>query len=86
MVRAARKHAGLSQTKAAALAELGCVQRWSEYERGVQRIDGARWQLFLLRTGLHPDFVLVTRAESRGAPSGRLQRIAQDSLELMAAV
>lgn len=56
MVRKAREHAGLRQQEAADLVHLGAFQRWSEYERGVQPIDLARWALFLLLTGQHPKF------------------------------
>lgn len=83
VIRTARQRAGLSQTKAADLVGLGCVQRWSEYERGVQRIDATRWEYFLLRTGQHPDYLLVARPEAPAEPSGRLARIAADSLALM---
>lgn len=51
-VRAARAAAGLTQAAAAALVHLGEAMRWSEYERGVRTIDTARWELFLVKTGL----------------------------------
>jgi len=82
IVRAARKRAGLTQTEAARVAELGCVQRWSEYERGITTIDLARWQWFLARVGQHPDFILVVRPEPASEPSGRLARIAADAIAL----
>lgn len=53
-IRAHREQAGLSQAAAARLALLGDKARWSEYERGIGRIDAARWELFLLLTGQHP--------------------------------
>ena len=49
-----RLSAGVSQAEAARLVGLGRATRWSEYERGVQPIDPARWALFLLATGQHP--------------------------------
>lgn len=60
-VRAARTEAGLSLAQAAALVGLGDRARWSEYERGVHAIDGARWALFLLATGRHPMGELAAR-------------------------
>lgn len=56
MVRKAREQAGLRQQEAAHLVHLAAFQRWSEYERGVQPIDPARWHLFLLLTGQHPKY------------------------------
>jgi hypothetical protein len=62
LVREHRQRAGLSQAEAARLVLLGDKARWSEYERGVGRIDAARWALFLLLTGQHPDYApLKTR-------------------------
>lgn len=55
-VRAAREAAGLTQQQAAELVHLGQARRWSEYERGVHVIDMARWELFRIKTGQHPDF------------------------------
>jgi hypothetical protein len=62
VLRAHRERAGLSQAAAAKLVFLGHKARWSEYERGVERIDAARWELFLLLTGQHPHYApLATR-------------------------
>lgn len=61
MVRAARDASGLRQNEAAELVGLGTFQRWSEYERGVTPIDPARWALFLLLTGQHPDYFPLRR-------------------------
>lgn len=55
-VRAARDSAELTQAEAAELVHLGSAMRWSEYERGVQAIDLARWELFLIKTDQHPAF------------------------------
>ena len=52
----ARLRAGLSQAAAASLVHLGSKSRWYEYERGSRPIDPARWELFLLKTGQHPDW------------------------------
>lgn len=58
-VAAARAHAGNSQAQAAAVAGLGAGARWAEYERGVRTIDVARWALYLLATGQHPNFRII---------------------------
>ena len=49
-IRAARKHAGLTQAQAAALVHLGAQSRWAEYENGTRTIDLARWELFLIKS------------------------------------
>jgi putative transcriptional regulator len=56
-IRAAREAAGLSQEQAAAVVHLGNRMRWSEYERGARGMDPARWELFLIKVGRHPDYV-----------------------------
>lgn len=53
-IRDAREAAGQNQAQAAELVHLRSPMRWSEYERGVRQIDAARWELYLLLTGLHP--------------------------------
>lgn len=55
-IKAAREHAGLTQEQAATLVHLSSRFRWSEYERGSAKIDAARWELFLIKTGQHPTF------------------------------
>lgn len=51
-----RKGAGLTQDEAAGLVHLGAGTRWSEYETGARKIDIARWELFLVKIGIHPQF------------------------------
>jgi transcriptional regulator with XRE-family HTH domain len=58
-VREAREAAGLTQQQAASLVHLRSAVRWSEYERGVQAMDAARWELFLIKAGQHPQFQRV---------------------------
>lgn len=71
-VLASRLAAGLTQAQAAALVHLGNVMRWSEYERGVRRIDTARWELWLLLVGQHPTLRLIEAPAGRQAlPRGR---------------
>lgn len=60
-IAAVRQAAGLSQAQAAELVGLGDKSRWSEYERGSRVPDAARWAIFLLATGQHPQFQLSAR-------------------------
>jgi len=53
-LRALRRVAGISQSKAASLVHLSNGIRWYEYEAGKRHIDKARFELFLIKTGLHP--------------------------------
>jgi hypothetical protein len=72
VIRAHREAADLTQAAAAKLVFLRDKARWSEYERGVEQIDLARWELFLLLTGQHPRYeplqAKATSAESAHAP------------------
>jgi len=68
-VRAAREAAQLTQAQAAALVHLGHYARWSEFERGEQPIDLARWELFLLKTLHFAEYrELVQIAPRHGRP------------------
>jgi len=60
-----RLHAGLTQDEAAALVGLGSRTRWAEYENGTRRPESSRWELFLLKSGLHPEFTLRRRPNGR---------------------
>lgn len=51
MIKKAREKAGLAQAAAAELVHLSHAIRWSEYERDVNRMPMATWELFLLKTG-----------------------------------
>ena len=64
-VKLARLAAGHSQARAAALVGLGHVMRWSDIERGVHKIDAARWALYLLATGQHPTLRLAPRRRGK---------------------
>lgn len=55
-VREAREALQLTQPEAAALVHLGAGSRWSEIEAGITRMDPARWELFAIKTGMHPDY------------------------------
>jgi transcriptional regulator with XRE-family HTH domain len=64
-VKNARLAAGLTQEHAAQLAGLSSSRghvSWAEYENGARTIDAARWELFLLKTGLHPKLELRERS------------------------
>jgi len=53
LITGMRISAGLTQAQAAEMVHLGSFKRWSEYERGVQAIDPARWELFVIKCGEH---------------------------------
>ena len=56
-VQEARRRANVSQERAAQLVGLTSHTRWSEYERGVRRMDPFRFELFKIKTNQHPDYV-----------------------------
>jgi len=60
-IRAARAESKLDRASAAALVHLGHAVRWAEYETGARAIDLAKWELFLLKTGQHPDMKVMRR-------------------------
>lgn len=55
-IHATRATLGLNQTEAARSVYLGDQKRWSEYENGLHTMDAARWELFLVKHGLHPHY------------------------------
>lgn len=55
-VLAARLAAGLTQTQAAASVYLGHYRRWGDYETGTGQMDAARYELFLVKHGMHPGY------------------------------
>lgn len=65
-VISARTASGLTQTEAAEMVYLSSFTRWSEYERGERNMDAARYELFLIKTGQHPDYEL--RKRKRASP------------------
>ncbi len=67
MIKSERRLAGLSQPAAAQLVGLGHGSRWAEFESGTRPIDGARWELFLLKIGRHPYRVLTARRDDGAA-------------------
>ena len=55
-VREARLAAGHTQGEAAAAVYLGDKVRWTEYESDSRNMDAARWELYLIKTGQHPEY------------------------------
>lgn len=56
----ARTAAKLTQKEAADLIHT-VGTRWSEWEHGVYHMRPPSWELFLLKTGQHPQFILTKR-------------------------
>lgn len=50
-VRRAREKAGMTQAQAAELVHLRNSRRWGEYERDINGMPLATWELFLIKTG-----------------------------------
>ena len=48
-IRAAREHAGLTQTEAAALVH-GSLRAWQQWEAGDRAMHPGLWELFGLKT------------------------------------
>jgi hypothetical protein len=67
-VSAARRTALLTQAEAAEMVHLGSFQRWSEYESGARNIDLARWELFLIKTAQHPEYLKKPARKRQARP------------------
>lgn len=65
-IKTERRLAGLSQTDAARHVGLAHGSRWAEFESGARPIDGARWELFLIKVGRHPYCLLSAREAPLG--------------------
>lgn len=59
-ISTAREQAGLSQQQAAELVHVD-IRSWRRWELAERGINMAAWELFLLRTGQHPDCTLSER-------------------------
>jgi transcriptional regulator with XRE-family HTH domain len=62
--KALRLKLGLTQQQIAELAGYAgaaCRQNWSMIESGVRGMDSARWELLLLKAGVHPTLELKQR-------------------------
>lgn len=60
-IRTIRLATGLTQKESASIVGLSHGSRWSEFESGNKRLDPARWELFLIKTGRHPKFEMNRR-------------------------
>lgn len=59
-IKLARIAAGLTQPQAAELVAVHPMN-WSKYERGVQHMAPSMYELFLIKTGQHPEFIRIER-------------------------
>lgn len=59
-IRAARTAAGHTQTQAGEIVG-GTLRTWQDWEAGRRIMPLAAWELYRLRTGQHPAWVLVAR-------------------------
>lgn len=57
-IRIARKNLGLTQEQAAELVNAS-RRTWQSWEKGINGINPAIWELFLLKTDQHPTHHLV---------------------------
>ena len=62
--------AGLTQAQAAALVYLNRLESWSECERGTSTMDGARWELFLIKIGASLHY-----RPARGVPVPKARKV-----------
>ena len=78
-LRALREHFGLTQIRIAELAGLKGALRWSDYECGRRNMDVIRWELLLIKLGIHPDYgprreiPLPARQEEIGAERAKVR-------------
>lgn len=82
MIQSVRKSAGLSQAKAAEMVYLSGGFRWSEYERGIRSPDAARWELFLIKVGLHEEIELESTDVKKIAEELRIKALNKFTSEL----
>lgn len=69
-IKQARASAGLTQAEAAEMVYLNRLESWSACERGVSAMDNARWELFLIKTGVSPYY-----RPARGVPVPRARKV-----------
>lgn len=58
----ARQRAGQTQT-AAATSVHAALRSWQQWEAGDRAMPAATWELYMLKSGQHPDCVLMPRAK-----------------------
>lgn len=59
-IRKAREKAGLTQAQAAELVHYSYKQGWGKVEQGASPMPMDKWELFLIKTGQHPQLKLRT--------------------------
>jgi DNA-binding transcriptional regulator YiaG len=59
-IKEARLKAGLTQTQAAELVH-SSLRSWQHWESGARRMDGAHWELFLIKTGQDGHSIPLTK-------------------------
>lgn len=60
-IKAAREAAGDTQAQAVARLYRGRRMTWDDWESGRRTMDPALLELYLLKTGQHPELVLTPR-------------------------
>lgn len=69
-ISAARSVAGHTAEQAIALLHRGRRMTWMDWEAGRREMPPGLWELYLLKTGQHPELVLVARREGSRAAAG----------------
>ena len=54
-IRAARAAAGHTQTEAGAIVWVA-MRTWQDWESGARSMPAAAWELYMVKTGRHPDY------------------------------
>jgi len=62
-IRAARKHAGLTQTAAARTVHVG-LRTWQDWESGSRRMHPGLWELFRIKVCVLPGDVREANADA----------------------
>jgi hypothetical protein len=73
-IRLLRVSNGLTQKESASMVGLSHGSRWAEFESGARKIDAARWELFLVKIGLHPMFFPISRIQGTGEKQKSTQK------------
>lgn len=72
----------MTQAQAAAVAGLAGWRQWAAWESGERRPPSQAWELWLLRTRMHPEYELLPRRGVRTAHSATpAPRATQDATE-----
>lgn len=57
-----RQSAGLTQAKSAHLVHVA-IGTWKQYESGIRTPHVALWELYLLKTGQHPNLCIAEKSQ-----------------------